>query len=51
LTAYEIKASGTDAFLSQNALLKRINVFTAQAKADFERQDARIAALKQAGTA
>lgn len=51
LTVYEIKASGTDAFLSQNALLKRINVFTAQAKADFERQDTRIAALKQAGTA
>ena len=51
LTVYKINASGTDAFLPQNALLKNINVFTAQAKADFERQDARIAALKQAGTA
>ena len=51
LAAYEIKASGTDAFLPQNSLLKRINAFTAQAKADFERQESRIAALKQSGTA
>jgi hypothetical protein len=51
IATFNIKASGTDAFLPQNSLLKRINVFTAQAKADIERQDARIAALQQSGTA
>lgn len=51
MAVYKIDASGTDAFLPQNSLLKRINVFTAQAKSDSERQDAKIAALKQSGTA
>ena len=51
LAVYKIPASSTDAFPQQNSLLKRINVFTAQAKADSERQDVKIAALKQAGTA
>jgi hypothetical protein len=50
IAAYKIKTVG-DAFVPQNALLKRINVFTAQAKSDFERQEAKIASLKQSGTA
>ena len=50
MAVYKIDASGTDAFVPQNALLKRINVFTAQAKSDSERQDTKIAALKS-GTA
>jgi hypothetical protein len=49
MAVYKIDASGTDAFVPQNSLLKRINVFTAQAKSDFQRQDAKIASLK--GTA